>query len=124
MTKMSTFALVLSWGKWYVFSLGHFVECNGILLNVMVFNSLGIAYAGSAREDVMELLLPIVSDTTLNMELVSVAALSLGHIFVGTCNGDITSTILQILMERDEKHFKDTYCRFLGLGLALLYLGS
>lgn len=85
---------------------------------------LGIAYAGTARSELMDLLLPIISDSTLEMELVSVAALSLGQIFVGTCNGDITSTILQTLMERSEEDLKSKFTRFLCLGLALLFLGQ
>ncbi|OUM63796.1 hypothetical protein PIROE2DRAFT_68186 [Piromyces sp. E2] len=87
-------------------------------------DNLGIAYAGSGREDVMELLIPIVSDTKLTMELSSYAALSLGLIFAGTCNGDISSAILQVIMEREDKDLKDTYARFMGVGFALLYLGK
>lgn len=84
---------------------------------------MGIAYAGTRREEVLELLLPIVSDTTVTMELSSFAALSLGLVFVGTCNGDVASTILQTLMERDETALKDTYSRLMGAGLALLFIG-
>ena len=90
----------------------------------MLTERLGIAYAGTRREELLELLLPLVSDTTITMELSSLAALSLGMIFVGTCNGDITSTILQTLMERDETSLKDTYSRLMGAGLALLFVGS
>ncbi|KAI8339669.1 armadillo-type protein [Chlamydoabsidia padenii] len=85
---------------------------------------LGIAYAGSAREEIAELLLPIVSDTGLSMELSSVAALALGMVFVGTCHGDITSTILQTMMEREDKYLKETWSRFMALGLGLLFLGK
>jgi 26S proteasome regulatory subunit N1 len=83
-----------------------------------------LAYAGSAREDVSELLLPIVSDTTLSMELSSIAAVALGLIFVGSCDGDITSTILQTMMEREDIYLKDSWSRFMALGLGLLYLGK
>ncbi|KAI8062474.1 armadillo-type protein [Gongronella butleri] len=85
---------------------------------------LGIAYAGSAREEVADLLLPIVCDTGLSMELSSVAALALGMVFVGTCHGDITSTILQTMMEREDKYLKETWSRFMALGLGLLFLGK
>ncbi|RUS22881.1 armadillo-type protein [Endogone sp. FLAS-F59071] len=85
---------------------------------------LGLAYAGSARQEVSNLLLPIVSDAGLSMEISSLAALALGMVFVGTCDGDITSTILQTMMEREELHLKDTWSRFMGLGLAFLYLGK
>ena len=86
--------------------------------------SLGMAYSGSHREDVQELLSPFISDNTLSMEIASLAALSLGLVFVGSCHGDITSTILQTMMERDESQLKETWGRFMGLGLALLYLGK
>ena len=87
---------------------------------------LGVAYAGTGREDMMELLLPIVSDGTLSIEISSIAALSLGLIFVGSCHGDITSVILQTLMERQENEadLKDSSAKFMGAGLALLFVGK
>lgn len=57
------------------------------------------------------------------MEIASLAALSLGFIFVGSEHGDVASTILQTLMERDEKALDEKWSRFMVLGLALLYLG-
>ncbi len=58
------------------------------------------------------------------MEIASLAALSLGLVFVRFCDGDITSKILQTMMERDEPQLKETWRRFMDLGLALLYLGK
>jgi 26S proteasome regulatory subunit N1 len=58
------------------------------------------------------------------MELSSLAALALGLVFVGSCDGDITSTILQTMMEREDIYLKDTWSRFMALGLGLLYLGK
>lgn len=58
------------------------------------------------------------------MELSSLAALALGLVFVGSCDGDITSTILQTMMEREDVELKDTWSRFMALGLGLLYLGK
>jgi 26S proteasome regulatory subunit N1 len=51
---------------------------------------LGIASAGSKREDVRDLLSPFVTDTsaTADMEIVSIAALALGMVFVGTLECD------------------------------------
>lgn len=92
--------------------------------NCVLLFSLALAYAGSARQEISELLLPIVSDTSLSMELSGLAALALGMIFVGTCDGDISSTILQTMIEREENHLKDTWGRFMALGLALLFLGK
>lgn len=83
----------------------------------------GIAYAGSAREDVMENLLPIV-ETGENMTEVSLAALSLGQVFVGTCNEEVGSVMIQRLMESSDADLDHHMAPFLCLGLALLFLGK
>ena len=85
---------------------------------------LGLAYAGSNREDVLGLMLPVLGDSKSNMEVVGMAALACGMIAVGTCNGEVTSTILQTMMERSEADLKETYSRYLALGLALCFLGK
>ncbi|XP_070532657.1 26S proteasome non-ATPase regulatory subunit 2-like [Ptychodera flava] len=95
--------------------------------NIMRIGSimgLGLAYAGSNREDVLTLLLPVMGDSKSNMEVVGVAALACGMISVGTCNGEVTSTILQTMMEKSELELKETYSRYLALGLGLNYLGK
>ncbi|KAF8933231.1 armadillo-type protein [Dissophora ornata] len=91
---------------------------------VAAIQGLGLAYTGSAREELSELLLPIVSNSDIAMELSSFAALALGQIFVGTCDGEITSTILQTMLERADGQLGETFSRFMGLGLGLLHLGS
>jgi len=53
-----------------------------------------------------------------------VAAIACGMIAVGSCNGTIVSTILQTLMDKMETELKDTYARFLALGLGLVFLGK
>lgn len=117
------------------------------------FLRLGLAYAGSGREEVLSLLLPVMGDSKSNMEVrdarsgpeprmsapmtqrpssvdsaslqvVGVTALACGLIAVGTCNGDVTSTIMQTIMEKSEQELKDTYARWLPLGLGLNHLGK
>lgn len=83
---------------------------------------LGIAYCGSNRDDVIQILLPLLSDPRSSMEEIGIAALALGMISVGSCNGDVTSAILQTLIEKSETNLKDTHARFLALGLGLCYL--
>ncbi|XP_026543447.1 26S proteasome non-ATPase regulatory subunit 2 [Notechis scutatus] len=85
---------------------------------------LGLAYAGSNREDVLTLLLPVMGDSKSSMEVAGVTALACGIIAVGSCNGDVTSTILQTIMEKSETELKDTYARWLPLGLGLNHLGK
>ncbi|ETN59915.1 26S proteasome regulatory subunit rpn1 [Anopheles darlingi] len=87
---------------------------------------LGLAYAGSNRSVVLELIGSVFSSerrTGTTMEVMGIAALSLGMIAVGSCNSEVTEVLLQIIMERSEADLKDTYARFLPLGLGLVYLG-
>jgi len=103
--------------------LSDYIENKSVSLRTSAITGLGLAYAGSHREDLMALLLPVVADDSLSMEIISLAALSLGFIFVGSGNGEVASTILQVMMERDDKALDEKWGRFLSLGLALLYLG-
>ncbi|KAL5255103.1 hypothetical protein ACHWQZ_G014515 [Mnemiopsis leidyi] len=85
---------------------------------------LGLAYAGSNREDVIELLLPVLSDSNSTLEVIGQTALALGMVAIASCHGEVTSTILQTMMDKSETELKDTHSRFLALGLALTYLGK
>lgn len=84
---------------------------------------LGLAYAGSNREAVLSLLQPVFTDPKSNMEVIGVAGLASGMIAVGSCNSDVTGAIMQTLMEKSEQELRDTYARFLPLGLGLCHLG-
>lgn len=85
---------------------------------------LGLSYAGSNKEELLELLLPIVEDVSLDMQLSAMAAVSLGMIFVGSSNHKVSEAIATTLMDEErQKHLKDKWTRFMALGLALLYFG-
>ena len=99
-------------------------EEKNALLKTTAIIGLGIAYAGTWREDVMEMLTPFVTNTSISFEMSCLAALSLGQIFVSSCNGSISEIILETLMERDPKQLKEPFARYMALGLALLYLGN
>lgn len=58
------------------------------------------------------------------LQVVGVTALACGMIAVGSCNGDVTSTIVQTIMEKNEQELKDSYARWLPLGLGLNHLGK
>jgi 26S proteasome regulatory subunit N1 len=86
---------------------------------------LGLAYAGSNKEELLELLLPIISDTSLDMQLSAMAALSLGMIFVGSANGEVTDALMNTLLDEDRtKQLTNKWTRFMALGLALLFFGQ
>jgi 26S proteasome regulatory subunit N1 len=86
---------------------------------------LGLAYAGSNKEDLLEILLPLVQDTGVDMQISAVAALSLGLIFVGSAESDVSEAIIQTFLDEDRnKQLKDKWTRFMTLGLALLFFGQ
>ena len=103
--------------------LGDYVNNQSVSLKTSAIIGLGLAYAGSHREDLISLLLPHVADDAAPMEISAFASLALGFIFVGSENGEIASTILQTLMERDDNALDEKWGRFMALGLGLLYLG-
>lgn len=104
--------------------LGDF-EDKPVSVKVASIMGLGLAYAGSNKEDLLELLLPLVADTSLEMQISAVAALSLGMIFIGTAQSDVSEAIIQTFLDEDrEKQLKDKWTRFMTLGLALLYFGQ
>ena len=102
----------------------HNREKDDALVVSSAITGLGIAYAGSENENVLNLLAPIVSDSTYSLEIQALSALTLGHTFVGTCNGEITDTILQSLLDKDANQLTSKWIRFMCLGLGLLYMGK
>ncbi|CAB9502664.1 ATPase regulatory subunit 2 [Seminavis robusta] len=107
--------------------LSEHVEGDVHIMKCAACTGLGIAYAGTAREDVMEMLVPIVeqsgSSPTTMLE-VSLAGLALGMIFVGKCDDSVGGTIVQRLMEASDEELDHSHARYLCLGLALLFLGQ
>ena len=86
---------------------------------------LGLSYAGTNKDELLELLLPIVEDTSLDMQLSAMAALSLGLIFVGSSNDRVSEAIITTLLDEErQKNLKDKWTRFMSLGLALLFFGQ
>ncbi|TDZ47226.1 26S proteasome regulatory subunit rpn-1 [Colletotrichum trifolii] len=85
---------------------------------------LGLSYAGSNNEALLDLLLPIITDSAQDMQISAMAALSCGLIFVGSSNSDISEAIVTTLLDDERKNqLTDKWTRFLALGLGLLYFG-
>ncbi|CAN0446828.1 unnamed protein product, partial [Laminaria digitata] len=102
----------------HVDSPSHAMRCGACV-------GLGVAYAGARREDVVELLTPLVANTeNANMVEVGLAALSLGMIFVGTCNEEVGSVLVQRLMESSDTELEQSMARLVSLGLGLLFIGK
>jgi len=86
---------------------------------------LGIAYAGSGREEVGEALVKVVEESE-DWVAVGLAGLSLGMVYVKGMEGadDIAMSIVQKLMEATDDNLKHSHTKFLCLGLGLLWMGK
>lgn len=104
--------------------LADHVDSTSVSIRVSAIIGIGIAHAGTHREDIMNLLVPHIEDTSVAMQVSAIAALALGFVYVGSGDGDISRTILQTMMEREVDQLNNKWSRYLGLGLALLYLGQ
>ncbi|KAK0914007.1 proteasome regulatory particle base subunit [Friedmanniomyces endolithicus] len=101
------------------------MEGKSVAVRVVSIMGMGLAYAGSNKEDLLEILLPLVTDTSLDMQISAMAALSLGLVFVGSAQSDVSEAIIQTFLDEDRSHqLKDKWTRFMTLGLALLYFGQ
>lgn len=100
------------------------LHSKSVPLRMASIMGLGLSFAGSNKEELLEALLPIVEDSSLDMQLSAMAAVSLGMIFVGSSNHQVSEAIANTLMDEErQKHLKDKWTRFMALGLALLYFG-
>lgn len=107
--------------------LSEFVESDKLLLRATSVMGLGIAYTASNRDEVKDLFLPILSDTSVDLQLSGMAALALGQIFIGQgakTDNEIASTMLQTLMEMEPEQLKSPWIKLYVLGLALLFFGK
>lgn len=106
--------------------LSDYIHNHNTSMRIGAILGLGIAYAGSNRSIVIDTLKTVFSPsdkTTPSVEIMGITALSLGLIGVGSCNAEITEFLLQTIMFLNKNDLKDTFTRFLFLGLGLLYLG-
>lgn len=104
---------------------------------------LGMAYAGTAREDVMEDLMPNLEDAKSSGDIVAMTALALSMVYVGQCREDLAAPFVAALLkgavdkskttapkdlkkaeEARDKVQGEPLFRFLGLALGILFLGK
>lgn len=85
---------------------------------------LGLAYAGTRKEDVKELLVPILADSERPLEVQCMAAFACALVYPGTCNEDLVEACMASLMDKDEKALLDPAVRYLILALGCFFLGQ
>ena len=79
------------------------LESKSIPMRVASIMGLGLSYAGTNKEELLEILLPIVEDVSLDMQLSAMAAVSLGLIFVGSSNHQVSEAIANTLMDEERQ---------------------
>lgn len=100
------------------------IDSKSIPSKIGAIVGLGLAYAGSDRSDIINVLTPVLHDPASTSELRGLAALSCGLIAVGSANGDVTSNVAQVLIEKTDLKVGDPFARYLPLALGLCYLGK
>ncbi|KAH6607614.1 hypothetical protein Trco_003927 [Trichoderma cornu-damae] len=94
------------------------------LVRTACLMGLGLAYAGANKDEVIELLMPIIADSTQDMQISAMAALACGLIAIGTSHPEVSEAIVTTLMDDERKsQLTNKWTRFLALGLGLLFFG-
>lgn len=75
--------------------LSDYIKHKSTNLRLTATMGLGLAYAGSAREDVLETVSQGIEEGP-SSEVVGLTALSLGLIAVGTGHGEVTESLVQV----------------------------
>ena len=89
-------------------------------LTILCILSLGLAYAGSWREDVITILSDVYTDRVANAndklitsEVISVTALSMGLVGLGSCNAELATKLLSVF-DKEAYNLKSTFNRYLN----------
>lgn len=102
----------------------HIEEGKDELKKTAAVLGLGLAYAGSARTDVLQILVPLIVDDSQPFTVVALTCLALGFVFVGTANLDVTESITESFLDRSDEDLQDPLARLMCLGMGLLFLGQ
>lgn len=87
---------------------------------------LGIAYAATNKDDVRNVLVPVLMDVDTSADTAALAALSLGLVFIGSGDEDISMSLFQVLSDRKDTPEVNSEAMvpiFMPLALGLLFLG-
>ncbi|KAJ8429001.1 hypothetical protein Cgig2_025668 [Carnegiea gigantea] len=104
--------------------LGEYIDKEDSSIRIGAIMGLGIAYANTQNEQIRNRLTPILSDAKASLDVIAFTAISLGLIYVGSCNEEVAQAIIFALMDRSESDLGEPLAKFLPLGLGLLYLGK
>uniref|UniRef100_A0A5B6YM08 26S proteasome non-ATPase regulatory subunit 2 homolog n=1 Tax=Davidia involucrata TaxID=16924 RepID=A0A5B6YM08_DAVIN len=104
--------------------LADYIDREDSTIRIGAIMGLGIAYAGAQNEQIRSKLTPILGDAKAPLDVIAFTAISLGLVYVGSCNEEVAQAIIFALMDRSESELGEPLTRLLPLGLGLLYLGK
>ncbi|KAH7576981.1 hypothetical protein ACOSP7_002314 [Xanthoceras sorbifolium] len=104
--------------------LGDYVNKEDPSVRIGAIMGLGIAYAGAQNDQIRYKLTAILNDAKAPLDVTAFTAISLGLIYVGSCNEEVAQAIIFALMDRSESELGEPLTRLLPLALGLLYLGK
>ncbi|GMN53862.1 hypothetical protein TIFTF001_023003 [Ficus carica] len=104
--------------------LSDYVDKEDPSIRIGAIMGLGITYAGTGNEQLRYKLSSILNDAKAPPDVIAFTAISLGLIFVGSCNEEVAQAIIFALMDRNESELGEPLTRLLPLSLGLLYLGK
>ncbi|MQM04109.1 hypothetical protein Taro_036905 [Colocasia esculenta] len=104
--------------------LNDYITKDDPTIRIGAIMGLGLAYAGSQKEELKLRLTALINDPSTPLEVLVFSALTLGLVYVGSCCEEVAQLIIIAIMERSEAELNDPLTRFLPLALGLLYLGK
>lgn len=104
--------------------LSDYVGREDSCIRIGAIMGLGIAYAGTQNDQIRHNLSTILNDAKSPLDVIAFSAISLGLIYVGSCNEEVAQAIIFALMDRSESELGEPLTRLIPLGLGLLYFGK
>ncbi|KAL3272663.1 hypothetical protein HHI36_014127 [Cryptolaemus montrouzieri] len=103
--------------------LSDYVNNTNATFQIGAILGIGLAYVGTAREDVLNLLSPIVQSSQ-SVEILGITSLACGLITLGRSKHNVITSILSKIIEANNtEQLRAPYMRMAGLGVALCYMG-
>ncbi|KAL7219285.1 hypothetical protein ACSBR2_012376 [Camellia fascicularis] len=104
--------------------LAHYVDKEDSSIKIGAIMGLGLAYAGAQCPQIRSKLSRVLEDKKMPLDVIVFTAISLGLVYVGSCDEDVSQTIISALKHRSVSELGQPLTRLLPLGLGLLYLGK
>jgi len=99
------------------------VQSQSKSLKIAAMMGTAVSHANWRREDIATVMLGHIAEES-SIEISAMAALTCGFTFVGSGDGEISNTILQSLMEWEDKDLDSEWSVFYSVALGLIFMGE